>query len=335
MKNRAANNIRLGIFVLAGLLFLMVMLYFIGKDQNLFGNTFTIKARFSNIQGLVPGNNVRYAGIEAGTVKKLTILSDTAIEVTMIIDEKIKPFIRSNAIASIGTDGLMGNKVINITAASPDAPMIKEGDVLAVKNSIDMDQILQTLNNTNNDVAVIAGNLKATVMRINNSTALWKLLNDNTVPANIRASAANVQLATARAAGMANDLQSIIAGIKAGEGSLGAIIKDTGLITNLNTTLEKITAVGNRADQLAATLDAGIHELQQDIQHGNGPVNAMLTDSLLVIKISSSLDNIQKGTDAFAQNMEALKHNFLLRGYFRKLEKQRQKNAAAPAVTNR
>jgi len=322
MKTSAANNIKLGIFVFAGLLFLMVMLYFLGKDQNLFGPTFTVKARFNNVQGLVAGNNVRYAGIEAGTVKKLTILCDTAIEVTMVIDEKIKPFLRNNAIVSIGTDGLMGNKVVNITAASPGAPPVEEGDILPTKKSVDMDQVLQTLNNTNNDVAVIAENLKATVIRLNNSDALWKLLNDNSIPKNIRASAANVQLATSRAAGMANDLQSVIAGIKSGNGSLGALIKDSNFIKNLNATLEKIASVGDRADELAATIDAGIREVRQNIQHGNGPVNAMLNDSSIVNKISSSLDNIQKGTDAFAQNMEALKHNFLFRGYFRKLQKK-------------
>jgi phospholipid/cholesterol/gamma-HCH transport system substrate-binding protein len=332
MKKKATNNVKLGLFTLAGLLFLMLMLYFIGKDQNLFGPTFVVKARFDNVQGLVPGNNVRYAGIEAGTVKKLKILNDTLIEVSMIIDTKLKPFIRNNALASIGTDGLMGNKVVNITAVAGQAPLIQDGDILFVKKGVDMDQVLQTLNNTNNDVAVIAGNLKTTVIRINNSTALWKLMNDNSIPENLRLSAANAQLATSRAASMANDLQMVIADVKAGKGSLGVLLKDTGFANALNTAVAKITEVGEHADKLALTLDESVREIRTDMQSGGGPANALLKDSSMVVKLNSSLDNIQKGTEAFSQNMEALKHNFLFRGYFRRLEKQKQKTATGSAT---
>ena len=115
MRTHTVNNLKLGAFVIAGLLFLIVMLYMVGRDQSLFGATFVIKARFENVQGLVYGNNVRFGGIQVGTVKKIDILADTVIEVVMIVDQKMKQFIHSNAIASIGTDGLMGNKVISIS----------------------------------------------------------------------------------------------------------------------------------------------------------------------------------------------------------------------------
>lgn len=310
--------------MLGGLFFLMLMLYIIGKDQNMFGNTFTIKARFENVQGLVPGNNVRYAGIEAGTVKKLAIISDTVIEVTMIIDNKIKPFIRSNALAAIGTDGLMGNKVVNITASPQPAPLVAEGGLLQVKKGVDMDEILQTLNKTNNDVAVIAGNLKTTVQRINNSTGMWKLLNDNSIPDHLRTAASNVQLATARAAELTNDLSVIVNDVRSGKGSVGALLKDTAFVNSLNATLKKITEVGDHADKLAATIDETVANVQDDLQHGKGTANMVLKDSMLALKLNASMENIQRGTDAFSQNMEALKHNFLFRGYFRRLEKQKQ-----------
>ena len=327
MSKHAANNVKLGAFVLGGLLFLIVLLYMIGRDQNLFGSTFIIKARFENVQGLVPGNNVRYAGIEVGTVKKLSILNDTLIEVSMIIEDKMKPFIRKNAIVAIGTDGLMGNKIINITSSGEMAPPVSEGDILVSRKAIDTDVIFQTLNRTSNDVAVIAENLKNTVIRINNSTALWKLLNDNMLPQNIRASAANVQIATSKAAEMVNDLQQMVADIKSGKGSLGAIIKDTSLAKNLNETLHKINTVGDQANNLATTINAMVEDIKQDMNSGKGPVNALLKDSAMVVKLNSSLSNIQMGTDAFNQNMEALKHSMFFRGYFRKLEKQKQKDS--------
>lgn len=332
MAKKAVNHIKLGIFVLAGLLFLIIMLYMIGKDQNLFGSTFVLKTRFENVQGLVPGNNVRYAGIEVGTVRRIQILNDTLVEVIMMVQNKMKPFIRNNAVTTIGTDGLMGNKVINIVAARKEAAAVSEDDVLASRPSIDSDEMLRTLNKTNRDIAVVAENLKTTVLRINNSKALWKLLNDEGVPDDIRTAASQVKLATVRAAGMMTDLNNVVADIKDGKGSLGRIVRDTVLAIKLDEAIDRINGLGEDAGKLAEILNETVSGLQQDVNHGKGPVNALLKDSAIVVKLNNSLDNIEKGTDAFNQNMEALKHNFLFRGYFRKLEKQKQKAAKDPVA---
>jgi phospholipid/cholesterol/gamma-HCH transport system substrate-binding protein len=329
MAKKTINTIKLGAFVTAGLLFLILLLYMIGKNRNLFGPSFILKAQFENVQGLVPGNNVRYSGIEVGTVKRINILNDTVMEVVLVVNDKMKKIIRNNAIVSIGSDGLMGNKVINISPAQivsgKSAPLVTEGNTLFSRKPVSTDDMLQTLSKTNQDVAVIAVQLKLTVQRINNSTALWKILNDETLPQNLRMSAVNVQLATARAAAMANDLQLLVSNIKNGKGSVGAVLTDTSFAKNLNDAIVKIKGVGDRADELANALNAVVADVQQDVHNGKGTVNALLKDSLIVTKINGSLDNIQKGTDAFSQNMEALKHNFLFRGYFRKLEKQKQR----------
>ena len=332
MAKKAVNHVKLGVFVLAGLLFLIIVLYMIGKDQNLFGSTFVLKTRFENVQGLVPGNNVRYAGIEVGTVRRIQILNDTLVEVIMVVQNKMKPFIRKNAVTAIGTDGLMGNKVINIVATGKEAAAVSEDDVLTSRQSVDADDMLRTLNKTNRDIAVVAENLKTTVLRINNSTALWKLLNDEGVPDDIRTAAYHVKLATVRAAGMMTDLNNVVADIKDGKGSLGRIVRDTVLAIKLDETIDRINGLGEDAGRLAEILNETVSGLQQDMNHGKGPVNALLKDSAIVVKLNNSLDNIEKGTDAFNQNMEALKHNFLFRGYFRRLEKQKQKAAKDPVA---
>lgn len=332
MAKQIINTIKLGTFVTAGLLFLILLLYMIGKNRNLFGPSFILKAQFNNVQGLVPGNNVRYSGIEIGTVKRINILNDTVMEVVLVVDDKMKNIIRNNAVVSIGSDGLMGNKVINITPGGAAAPLVTGSEVLMTRKPVGTDDILQTLSNTNQDVAVIAAQLRSTVLRINNSTALWKILNDESLPQQLHLSAANVQLATVRAAALANDLQSIVGRVKNGEGSVGAILTDTSFAANLNSAIIKIKSVGDRADELAGVLNEVVASFKQDVQNGKGTVNALLRDSLMVIKINSSLDNIQKGTDAFSQNMEALKHNFLFRGYFRKQEKQKLKDSKQNVV---
>lgn len=332
MAKRLVSNIRLGLFVMAGLVVLVVLLYMIGKNRNMFGSTYLLKARFENVQGLVAGNNVRFSGIQAGTVKHLEILNDTVIELSMIIETKFKPIIRKNAIVSIGTDGLVGNKVVNISPAKAPAGLAMPGDFLATRKSVNTDEMIQTLYNTNNDVAVIAASLKNTVQQINQSRGLWDLLNDQSIPQDIRISLANIRLATGKAGHMANDLQNLVRNIKDGEGSLGSLLTDTTFSYQLGDVINKIKEVGEEADSLANDLDLAAKEvntvlsgINRDINQGKGTVHALLKDSAMVVKLNASLANLQKGTNGFNQNMEALKHNFLLRGYFRKQERLRTK----------
>jgi phospholipid/cholesterol/gamma-HCH transport system substrate-binding protein len=325
MAKQQVNNIKLGLFVLAGLLFLVLLLYMIGKNRSFFGANFLLKTRFENIQGLQPGNNVRYSGINVGTVKKINIISDTLMEVEFVIEDKMKNIIRSNAITSIGTDGLVGNKVLNINPSKQPSIMASDGDILVSKKPIDTDEMLRTLYKTNDDIAIIAGDLKATVARINNSSALWSLLSEKELPQNFRQSASNIRLASANANAMMSDLKTMVSDIKNGKGSLGAVIADTSMAYRLSAAVEKIKVVADEADTLAGEISKAVISIQHDINSGEGPVHALLRDSNMVIKLNSSLDNIQRGTDAFNQNMEALKTNFLFRGYFRKIEKQRQK----------
>jgi len=240
----------------------------------------------------------------------------------------MESIIRKNAIVSIGTDGLVGNKVVNIVPGGQPAPLAVEGDILASKKSVNTDEMLQTLYKTNNDIAAIAGNLKTTVQQINRSSALWDLLNDKSIPQELRISLANIRHATGKAGNMADNLHAIVMDVKNGKGSIGAILTDTSFAQNLNNAIVKIKDVGKEADSLANELNKMVAGIQQDINNGKGTVNALLKDSAMVIKLNASLDNIQKGTDGFNQNMEALKHSSLLRGYFRRQEKQERKAEA-------
>jgi phospholipid/cholesterol/gamma-HCH transport system substrate-binding protein len=171
MSKKAFSNIKLGVFVLAALAFLIILLYMIGKNKNMFGSTFEVKVHFRNVQGLTPGNNVRYAGIQVGTVKNINILDDARIEVVLLIENNMKKFIRKNALVTIATDGLMGNKVINITPVEEPAALIEEGDILQTQTSVSVDEMVNTLSGSNNDLSVITAELKSIMLRINNSTA--------------------------------------------------------------------------------------------------------------------------------------------------------------------
>lgn len=326
MENRTINNIKLGAFVSGGLLFLVVLLYMIGANRSLFGATYILKARFENVQGLVSGNNVRFSGIQAGTVKNIQILNDTVIEVVMIVDKKMQAIIRTNALVSIGTDGLVGNKVVNMVPSKVSAPLAKEGAILLVKRAVSTDEMLQTLYTTNNDIAVIAANLKMTVQRINTSTAIWTLLSDPYIPNDLKLSIAKIREATSKAASITNNLDEMIVEVKNGKGLLGMILTDDTLANNFGNVVLKINSVGEQLDTLSGEIRGLVNNFNQDLNKGKGPFNRLLRDSLLSIKLSNSLDNIQQGTDGFNQNMAAIKHSFLLRGYFKKMRKKELKN---------
>lgn len=324
MAKRSINNVKLGVFVLAGLLIMIFSLYMIGKDTNMFGSNYTLKVRFDNVHGLTSGNNVRYAGIQVGTVKKVKILNDTLIEVSMLIDTKMKKYIHKNDIVSMSTDGLMGNRILNITPAKDGSLLAENGDLLQTKKSVNTDDMLETLDKTNKNIRDVSEELKMTILKINKSSGLWKLLSEETLPENLRASSVSIRKAALNADDMVKDLHAIINDIKAGKGSLGAILTDTAIAYNLNEAVLRIQQVGNHADELANELAEFTRGLKNDVNSGKGPAHAILKDSSLVIKLNNSLSNIEKGTEAFNQNMEALKHNFLLRGYFRKLEKKQK-----------
>jgi ABC-type transporter Mla subunit MlaD len=141
----ASNRIRLVLFVLAGLAVLIVTLVLLGKRQNLFGSSLAVQADFRNVSGLLTGNNVRLAGITVGTVKKINILNDSTVRVVMHLNRDVQPYVRKNAVASVGTDGLVGNTIVNLTAVPAPAPLIADGDILRTSTPPAIDEMLKTL----------------------------------------------------------------------------------------------------------------------------------------------------------------------------------------------
>ena len=128
---------------------------------------------------------------------------------------------------------------------------------------------------------------------------------------------------------MVNNMNDIVMDVKNGKGSLGEFIRDSGMAKNVNEVLFTIKNMGMGIDSISKELYATVKEIKQDISSGSGPATALLKDSLMVNKLHVSLDNIAKGTDGFNQNMEALKHSYFFRGYFKKLANQKKKDSVS------
>jgi len=322
MQNRTLNHIKLGMFVLAGMSFLIVMLYLIGKNRNLFSPAFEIKTRFQNIQGLQPGNNVRYSGIQAGSVKIIDILNDTLIEVTMSIEVKFKNIIRQNALVSIGNDGFVGNKVVNISPVKTNAPLVEHQTVLASREVIDTDVALRTLDHTNMDIAVITNELKHLLLNINKDPALIRMITSDQIPNQIKQILSEIHRASQQLHHSTRAVSQIIDSIQDGRGSIGALLQDSILYANLVHTSEQIKAAVEEARKITGQVSTMVQSLDDQINNGRGPVQAALNDTSMVTQLQSTLDHIEKGAASFNQNMEALKSNFLFKGYFKKMERK-------------
>src|SRR5436190_2005073 len=115
---RSPHNIRLGIFVSAGILLFTLVIYFIGSRQNMFTKTINVRGIFKDVSGLQPGNNVRFSGINVGTIDEIVIISDSLVRVDMTVKKTTQKYIKKDAVATIGSEGLMGNKVLNISPGS-------------------------------------------------------------------------------------------------------------------------------------------------------------------------------------------------------------------------
>ncbi|RKR81973.1 phospholipid/cholesterol/gamma-HCH transport system substrate-binding protein [Mucilaginibacter gracilis] len=324
MANETSNNTKLGVFVLAGLIALIATFYMIGKNHNLFAGSFELRTRFPNLNGLIVGNNVLFAGIQGGTVKSIRLINDTSIEVTMTIDDKVSPFIHKNALAAIGTDGLMGNKVVNISAVKTQSPLVQSGDMLATKKMLNTEEMLQTLSKTNSNIALISEGLKTTVLRINESS-VWGVLNDKDVGISLKTSLNNIVKATGNANQITLAINHMVIQAKNGKGTLGVLLADTVTGSELKQAISQVKAAGANSKQMTAGLNTLVQNLNKDLASGDGPLHMLLKDTAVSNDLKKSMENIQKGTDSFNQDMEALKHNFLFKGYFKNLEKEKLK----------
>lgn len=317
------KNIRLGLFVIIGTLFLVMALYFIGNNQNLFGSNFTVHAVFKNVSGLQKGNNVRFSGINVGTVRDIEMINDTSVLVSFILKEEMNQFIRRDAIASLGTDGLLGNRIINIIPGEGGDRLISDGDTLQVYHGIDEDEMFSLLERTNYNVAVITNNLVDILKDVKDGKGtVGRLISDSTLANDINETISNLNASSKRAVEILEELDRNIANVSEGKGTVGMLLNDTTLANNINQIFEEIHASTSNVEQISRD----IRELVTQIQSSSGLTGSVISDSTMVNSLEESLENIRQGTESFNQNMEAMKHHFLFRGYFKKLEKEEKKN---------
>lgn len=325
MNNKSASNkTRVGLFVVLGTIILVLALYFIGNRQHIFSKNIHVFAVFQNVNGLQLGNNVRYSGINIGTVSKIEMIGKARIVVQMMVEEKTGTFIKKDAIATIGSDGLVGSMVVNILPGKEDLLPITTGDTISTYSKIGADDMLSTLNVTNENAALLTSDLlKITNKILKGEGALGALITDSLLSKDIRATLVNLKETTDGANHLVSTLNYKFSKIDMEHSAAGVLLNDT--------------IVGNQIERMVSNLEFSSKRIEESMSQLEGMIlkiktsestfNYLTKDEQLPKTIDSTMLEIKEASQKLNENMEALKHNFLFRRYFRKQERAAKKEA--------
>ena len=324
MSKETSNYFKLGIFVLIGATLLIAALYLIGSKRNVFSSTIKVTAVFSNVNGLIPGNNVRYGGIDVGTVDDIVFQSDTGIIVKMIIQNKLKSYIKKNTLATIGTDGLMGNKLVNLIYVDEASATIEDGDKLKSEKPVDTEDMVRTLNMTNQNLLLITNDLKRISGKLNQKNNLFDLLGDKSIGENIKGTFTDFRSTAEKTNMIANNANALVLEMKNGKGLVGSILKDTSSIIKIKTIMKNIESVSDSLKRMSHKLNTFANNLNDN----KGTVYTLTKDSVMSNNIKQTISNINKGTVILNEDLKALQSNWFFKSYFKKKEKEEKKAAS-------
>lgn len=326
-RKEVAQQIKLGAFVLAGVTLFLVSVFLIGSENNVFSRTFSVAAVFRNVEGLKPGDNVWLSGVKIGTVSDVRIISEGKVVVTLALKENQNKFIQTDAIASIGSDGLVGSKIVVIRPGRSPASVV-DNDTLKTISPTDTQDILNLARDVGENTRSLTGDLRTMASRINEGKGIvGELLNDGTIAQEIRAAILNLKQTGMNTADASEELHQLIDDLRNGPGLLPALVSDTSYVNTFQDALANIDRVSANAGEVSD----GLQVLAEKIRAQNNAVGVLLGDSTIADQLRTTIENTADASEKLDENMEALQHNFLFRGYFRKQKKReaRQEREAA------
>jgi len=354
-------KIRLGLFIIGGFILFLVSIFIIGKQKNLFNPVFEITSTFKNVSGLQVGNIVRFSGINVGTVNNIIIINDTSVRVDMVIKKDVSQFIKTDCKVTLGSDGIIGDKLIIIIQGSPDSPLLKDGQSLSSIDPVETNVIMTRLDVTTKNVENVSNQLSQISFDINQGHGtISRLIKDSILAENLNQTISNLNRfskgltgsgevmtsfkVTARnAETISYQLAAIMNKINKGDGTLGRLIQDSKMADNLNQTIlnlkksskglagtdtimEKLNVTAGNV----ANISKQLNEMMYKINNGNGTLGRLIQDTTLAGNLDETLINLKNSSKGLDENMNALKHTFLLRGYFNR--KAREEAAEKKAL---
>ncbi len=195
MKTYTENfKIRLGLFIIGGLALFVFAIFIIGKQRNLFNPVFYLTTTFSNVSGLQVGNNIRFSGVNVGTVDNISIINDSTVEVEMSIKKEVQQFIKTDSEVGIGSEGFIGDRLLIISKGSTASPVVKEGQQLSSSEPVETDAIMASIEVTAGNAEIVTEQLAEIMIKINSGNGtLGRLLQDSTIAQNLNQTIVNLK----------------------------------------------------------------------------------------------------------------------------------------------
>lgn len=193
-KHTTKFKIRLGLFIAGGIMIFVIAVFVIGRQKNLFIPVFKLTTTFYNVSGLEVGNNIRFSGINVGTVDNIKIINDSTVQVDMLIQKNVQKFIKEDCQAAIGSAGIIGDRILIITQGSSDTSPANDGQQIASKEPIETDAILTSLLVTADNAAIVSFQLAEIMTKVNSgSGTLGRFIEDSTIAENINQTIVNLK----------------------------------------------------------------------------------------------------------------------------------------------
>lgn len=331
---KSTNNRRaviVGIFILLGLAIFIITILTLGSQRKTFEKSITVKSFFDNVNGLQKGNNIWFSGVKVGIIKKVLITGKGQVEVDMNIEQQSKQFIRKDAKAKLSTDGLIGNKIIEIYGGTLTSGEIESGDILATDKLLSTDAMMNTLSQNNDNLLRITNDFKIISSRlVKGEGSIGKLLTDETMVNQINATTLTLQT-TARNLERLSHNVSAYASKLSNKGTLANdLVTDTVIFSRLRATVSQLQQVANTSQAAINNLENAGNTLNNGLNDKSSPIGMLLNDEQSANKIKITLQNLQSASKKLDDDLEAVQHNFLLRGFFKK--KAKQEKAASTIV---
>ena len=316
-QNRRA--VIVGIFVLVGILFFIGGILMIGNLHETFKNKMKVVSLFDDVGGLKKGNNIWFSGVKIGTVSNLRFYGTSQVEVSMNIETKVQQYIRKDAKVKISSDGLIGNKILVIYGGTPAAPEVVEGDTLGVEKTFTSEDMINTLQANNTNFLAITGDLKMITKKLAaGEGTIGKLLTDDAIYTHINAATASLQTASAKADQLVTTLATFSSNLNKKGTLANQLTTDTLVFKSVKASIFKL-------QQMADTASAIVADLKNAAKNPNSTVGVLLRDEVSGARIKATIKNLEASSQKLDEDLKAAQSNFLLKGYFKKQEKEKAK----------
>lgn len=318
IENSLRRNTILGLFVLLGLVFLAAGILSIGNLHSTFSKKLQLVVHFKDVNGLQKGNNIWFSGVKIGTVKDLQFEKDQTVKVTMNINESAREYLRKDALVKIGSDGLIGNRILIIYGGTAKAEAVADGDTLGTLKTLGTDDILELLQENNRNLLAISSDLKQVSHKLaSGEGTIGKLLTDESLFESLK----NTATVLNKASYQARDLMFQLAVVGDNLNKKGTLVHDLLHDTSSYASLQKSVGELEAMSRDAAATIAAIKVAATDPK---SPLGTILSDQDSGENLKNLIENLEKSSAKLNEDLTALQGSIFFRKYFRQKRKQQE-----------